>query len=229
MATVLQTIRLRFLSKLDTLMAKKKRRAKGRGKGSNFERFVCRHLSRWWSGGKSEDIFWRTSGSGAKAKNTGGKHGTGDIGTLDPDGQPLMDLVSIELKRGYTQTSVADLMDLPPSRYPTRKGTQIEQFIDQAWTDQQLAESFAWMLIQQRNDRCPIVHFPYHLYVVLRQHGCFMPQPCPWWYIKFDLRAEDGLVEKVGICGTTLDAWCEEVTARDIRAVCKEVFYGEKS
>jgi len=75
-------------------------------KGSQFEREVSKELSLWWSGGTRLDIFWRTPGSGAMAKTrskTGGsalgQHG--DIQATDPIGQPMIDVCSIELKKGY--------------------------------------------------------------------------------------------------------------------------------
>lgn len=50
-------------------MAKHRRRKGGRGarKGAGFEREVCKALSRWVSGGKAEDLFWRSSMSGGRA------------------------------------------------------------------------------------------------------------------------------------------------------------------
>jgi len=36
----------------------------GKNKGSSFERKICKELSLWWSGGKSDSIFYRTGGSG---------------------------------------------------------------------------------------------------------------------------------------------------------------------
>jgi hypothetical protein len=39
----------------------------GKGKGSAFERRVCRDLSLWLSHGEREDVFWRASMSGGRA------------------------------------------------------------------------------------------------------------------------------------------------------------------
>ena len=36
-------------------------------KGPSFEREVCEKLSLWWTDGKRDDVFMRTSGSGGKA------------------------------------------------------------------------------------------------------------------------------------------------------------------
>lgn len=85
-------------------------------KGSQFERDISRALSKWWTDGERDDIFWRTSGSGARAtartkvgKKTANSYG--DIMALDPIGEPLTDLFVIELKRGYNKTSIIELID----------------------------------------------------------------------------------------------------------------------
>lgn len=41
----------------------------GGQKGAGFERQVCKHLSRWASGGHREDVFWRSASSGGRATN----------------------------------------------------------------------------------------------------------------------------------------------------------------
>ena len=66
-----------------------------KGKGSSYEREICRLLSLWWTEGVSDDYFWRTAGSGAMAKTRSkvGKktHGHyGDIQAVHPDGEPLI-------------------------------------------------------------------------------------------------------------------------------------------
>lgn len=89
-------------------MAEKKR---NRGaKGSVFERKVCRMLTEWVDpkrvGGKPE-MFWRSATSGAKATQDHkaghqSKMG-GDIIAVEPEGQFLVDLFSVECKdrKGY--------------------------------------------------------------------------------------------------------------------------------
>jgi len=86
-------------------------------KGSSFERTICRELSKWWSFGQRDDIFWRTAGSGGMATNRG-KQGlrtfgqAGDIQATDPAGQPLLSMFSFELKRGYTaRASIHSVLD----------------------------------------------------------------------------------------------------------------------
>ena len=134
-------------------------------KGINFERDICKQLSLWWSNGKTDDIFWRTSGSGARAK-TRSKTGQatfgqyGDVQATDPIGQPLLDVCNIELKRGYSTQTIAHLLDtLPGNKLQT-----YELFIKQAIQDHKKAGSYFWMLIVKRDRRQPMVYIPMKFY-----------------------------------------------------------------
>jgi len=86
-------------------------------KGSSFEREICKQLSLWWTDNKRDDIFWRTSGSGARATtrrktNKKTRYEYGDVSFTDPIGKFLIDTFLIELKRGYTNgISLLDFLD----------------------------------------------------------------------------------------------------------------------
>ena len=74
----------------------------GGPKGSAFERKICRALSRWISGGKHEDLFWRTAMSGGRA-TLGKRKGldirqAGDICSVAPQGHAFTDLWFVECK-----------------------------------------------------------------------------------------------------------------------------------
>lgn len=136
-------------------------------KGGNFEREICKMLSLWWSAGVTDDVFWRTSNSGGRAtvrgrvgKKTFGQYG--DIQATDPIGQPLMDLCTIELKRGYTKSTFADLIE--DSQTANAKPCMYAQFIKQAQNDAIKASVSWWMLIVKRDRRRPIVIFPKDLF-----------------------------------------------------------------
>lgn len=92
------------------------------GKGSEFERGICKLLSQWWCPGR-DDIFWRSSQSGGRAtqRRKQGQHtanAEGDIGLLDPVGQPFLDHVCLELKRGYGSWSLQDLVEMNDRNKP---------------------------------------------------------------------------------------------------------------
>ncbi len=130
-------------------------------KGSGFERAFCSQLSLWWSGGTSDDLFWRTAGSGGRSTNrkkrgkTADK-GCGDICSTDPSSEPFMKVFCLELKRGYNKYTVQDLLDAGPSA-----ATQVWQnWLDQAEASRQSAGATYWMVVAKRDKREPLVAFP---------------------------------------------------------------------
>lgn len=145
------------------------------GKGSSFEREICKKLSLWWTDGKDEDVFWRTAGSGARAKTRSKKNKTtfgqyGDIQATNPIGQPLIDLCSIELKRGYSNSTFADLLDHPRES----KEQTYEKFVAQAEEDSRNAKARTWMLVTKRDRRLALVFMPLEFCKKLRQAGSRM-------------------------------------------------------
>src|ERR1700686_1673675 len=88
----------------------------GKGKGSSFERKVCKALSLWVSAGKHVDLFWRSAMSGGRATVAHRRQivqseaaGTtwpsappvrqaGDITAVAPEGHKLTDLFLVECK-----------------------------------------------------------------------------------------------------------------------------------
>lgn len=130
-------------------------------KGSSFERWVCKTLSLWWTGGKSEDCFWRTSNSGGRA-TVRGKQGKatrshyGDVCVTDEEGKPLTDMFTIEIKRGYNRSSPFDLMDKPERA----KKQTFAAWVGKAEKTSKEAGSVTWMLITKRDLREPMVFYP---------------------------------------------------------------------
>ena len=129
-------------------------------KGSNFEREICRELSEWWSCGKRDDLFWRTSMSGGRAtvRNRQGKetHGQyGDIMATHPMGNSLIRLTTIELKRGYSGASFIDLIDKPVTVHSLYR-----DFFKQARKAARLAGTPSWWLIVKRDRREALLFMP---------------------------------------------------------------------
>jgi hypothetical protein len=100
---------------------KKKRKMKpggGSHKGGQFERDMCTLFSKWWTEDERDDVFWRTSGSGARA-TTRGKRGKdtcdqhGDMTCIDPCGKPLIDAFCFEFKfyKTYDMLGVLQSVD----------------------------------------------------------------------------------------------------------------------
>lgn len=140
---------------------KKHKKARGSLKGTPFERDSCKNLSLWWTNGNRDDVFWRTSQSGGRAtiRNKGGKatkNQYGDVQATDPIGQPLIDLCTIELKKGYSSSTFFDLVD------KILKGQKLTycEFIKQAIEQQKNAGSWSWLLITKSDYKETLVAMP---------------------------------------------------------------------
>jgi hypothetical protein len=190
-------------------------------KGSVFEREFCVKLSQWWSDHSRDDLFWRTAGSGARAKvrgrrgsRTHGQHG--DICATHPSAEPLIDLLTIELKRGYSNHTMADLLDKP--RHAALQTW--EKWLLQCEESAQNAGSFSWLMVQRRDKRVPVVFFPYNLSEQLEDLGCVFPDPC------FSFRVTvEGRRRHFGeiVTATTLFNWFDCVSPQDIRLLAQRV------
>ena len=83
------------------------RKGGSNAKGGDFERQICRLLTKWITGEEKPEIFWRSATSGAKATQDAkaghkSKMG-GDIVSIDERGQWFTDQFSVECKNraGY--------------------------------------------------------------------------------------------------------------------------------
>lgn len=149
------------------------------GKGSQFERDICRQLSLWWTKGERDDVFWRTPISGGRAtmraktgKDTFGANG--DIQAVDPIGRPLLKTVAIELKRGYSKHTVADLLDKPEKA----KNQLYEDFFEQAERERKGSGAIGWWLITKRDRRDAIIFMPKHIF---KGYGGHIPLAKIYW------------------------------------------------
>jgi hypothetical protein len=185
-------------------------------KGSAFEREICKKLSLWWTKGKTDDVFWRASNSGGRAKlrgrkgqSTYGQHG--DIAAVDPIGEPLIDLFTIELKRGYSTVTPFDLLD-----HPAKAAMQkFEKWWDQVYESYQMAGSFAPILISRRDRRETMIYLPSWLV------ACHMTSLKELAFPRVTIMlGETGRMP--GIFGTTLEQFLVYVTPADIREIAKQ-------
>jgi hypothetical protein len=144
-------------------------------KGSAFEREISTLLSRWWTHGEREDVFWRRD-SGARAKrrsregkNTFGAHG--DISAIDPIGLPLTTLCTIELKSGYRRWSFLDVLDRPLMRKGQKNRTlqKFEEFMQQVIEDAAAVGNYP-VLICKRDKRRRFIVLPRPLYRRIRSY-----------------------------------------------------------
>ncbi len=98
---------LKFLNKEKIKFISPNKPGMGQKKGKKFEKEIAKKISVWWTNGERDDVFYLTSGSGSRytfrkkvGKDT--KNSSGDIGILDPIGQPFLNIFSIEAKNGYS-------------------------------------------------------------------------------------------------------------------------------
>ena len=149
-------------------------------KGGNFERLTCRQLSLWWSQDQVEpnpDVFWRSQNSGGRAttrtkkaqKNLQGQHG--DMTFTDPVGKPLIDLITFELKVGYSKASIHDALDRPTGS----KSSIHEEWFKKAQASSEAAGTFAWALIHKRNRREAMIFMPLHAWMTFEDIAGDLP------------------------------------------------------
>jgi len=165
---------------------KKKRKPKA-GKGSEYERKMAKTLSLWWSNGHRDDIFWRSTTSGGRATErakkglkTSGQQG--DIAAIHPSGRKLLDICTIELKCGYFDVTIQDLLDLP-KHHKTRV---MEGWLNQAETESRNAEAVYWIMIIHRTGRKDLVLCPTSLLLDLEHQGsCLLSVDHPHFGLSF--------------------------------------------
>lgn len=140
-------------------------------KGSNFERETCRDISMWYSNGEHDDWYWRTAMSGGMATVRGriGKTTTGHYGDITatcPEAASLTKLCCIELKIGYGDWDILDVIDClkDGTRYP------IDDFLDQALEQHRNARTKWAILIFKKDRRDKCICFQSGLYERLAHH-----------------------------------------------------------
>ncbi len=191
-----------------------KKRPNSKAKGGAAERDICCTLSRWWSGDEGcTDLFWRTASSGGRATTRAKKQKTtrghnGDICATCPEAKPLIDLVTIEIKRGYNSRSIMDLLDRSPSA-----ATQLyEEWFLQADRERKESGSKSWLVICKRDRRETLVFFPGELGTLLCDAGAKLRQGrcSPWLSMEFRLDDRWWSVDgtRLGEFLRTVDAPC---------------------
>lgn len=126
-----------------------------------FERDVSRALSRWWTFGERDDVFWRDPVRGRtpkKGQKTFGQYG--DILATDEVGHKLTNLAIIECKTGYKTQNPFDGLDKKPV-FGKKTFTQWEDFIFKAESDAEANGSPYWLLIFKRSRRDTMIYFPH--------------------------------------------------------------------
>ena len=125
-------------------------------KGGEFERNLSRQISLWWSGGQDDSWFWRSSQSGGRATQRAKKgksttNAAGDIAAQCHEAQKLLDCLTLELKRGYPNISIADLHE--------KNHGGFHDFVEQSQKSASLAGTPGWAVIHKRDRRNAVIHW----------------------------------------------------------------------
>lgn len=147
-------------------------------KGSPYERELCRKLSLWWTGGKRDDVFWRSSTSGAMATTRGkkGKKTEGhasDISSTHPSSAAFTDLLAIEAKRGYNNVHIGDMLEPKSFARTTFLG-----WAAQARASCDLAGTYSYIIIHRRDRKESIVYVPKPVWILI--HSIHKADPAPY-------------------------------------------------
>lgn len=195
---------------------------RGNKKGGAFERHLSKELSLWWTKGKRDDVFWRTSQSGGRAtirkkkgKKTFGQEG--DLQATDPIGQPLIDLMTVEAKKGYNRNTCFDALDKAPSYSRKTKRMEMhpqqwEKFVSQSIQESKNAGVPFWMLIHRRDLRATVVYLSWKLYMTLLKYttlGSSRPHLCIT------------TIEGMKVFATTLEQFMIRVKPKVIKKLAK--------
>lgn len=132
-------------------------------KGGPFERHVCGLLSRWWTAGVRDDVFWRTPNSGGRAtvrrsKGKASRNQEGDVCALDTGGEPLVRCFHLELKRGYSGEDVQKLLD--GKRDGTRRPGVLAGWVMKAVEQARAHGARHWAVIWRRDGKDAVITLP---------------------------------------------------------------------
>lgn len=121
--------------------------AKNRGaKGAQFEREICRQLTKWATGKPKPELFWRTATSGAKAtmEIQAGRttHMGGDLGALHPMVFWVTDAFNFECKNR------ASFGVLP---HFLLHNTKLFSWWAQCVADAEANNKIPWMVFKEKN------------------------------------------------------------------------------
>lgn len=199
-------------------------------KGPDYERETCTSLSLWWTDDRRDDVFWRASQSGGRAKlrgrkgkDTYGSHG--DISAVDPIGSPLTELFTIEIKRGYNAHTLYEILDRPDGSAQQ----EWEKWFQQILESVEISKTWAWLLITKRDRREPMIYFPTRFIekLVLFRDIEIRPYVGCMINTRFFQKVKDKMVhtdtKRIRVSGMRFNAWLKDITPEDIKYVLRHV------
>jgi hypothetical protein len=146
-----------------------------------------------------------------KGKRTFGSYG--DVTAVDPIGGPLLELFTIELKRGRSHGLPCDLLDVSPSNGER----PFERTLKQAIASHEQAQSHFWMIIGRRDRRIPIVYFP-RLFI-RRYAQKFGSASWASYRVRLNVDKRENIVERVSFVALALHDFFKRFTPDGCRRV----------
>jgi hypothetical protein len=194
---------------------------KNKNKGNSYERDICDRLSIWFSDGSRDDLFWKSSNSGGRATNRAKKGKTaqehqGDVTWTHPKGRALIELVTIELKKGYPKAHIGQIVDRPTSINLQQQ--QFEEFIEQVVEAKTRAKTPFWWLIHKRDRREEMVYFNHQFYKFLLDCASL---PLSYTYCVFPVRWSDKSRRVIKIYGCRLSDLLDYLKPLDLKEFYK--------
>jgi len=128
-------------------------------KGGNWERDVCKFLSKWIQGTEKPYIFWRGSGSGGTftKNNLVGERFAGDIYHVREEGKFLVNRFVIEAKNGYPTTS----LDL---HLKYNKSDNLKRFWEQVTGDAEKVNKYSMLIYKKKGMSTPWLGISYDVH-----------------------------------------------------------------
>ena len=134
------------------------------GKGADFERDICKYLSKWYQGTVKPYIWWRGRGSGAvfTMDTEVGESFAGDIYSIGNEGRWLTDKVVIECKNGYPKYNIS-------KHLKNNKNDQLLDFWAQVNDDATKTDKYP-ILIYKKKGQSPWVGINSDFNVLFHKH-----------------------------------------------------------
>jgi len=134
-------------------------------KGGQFERQICKYLSKWIQGTEKPYIFWRGRGSGGVFTQdiSAGEDFAGDIYLVRPNGKFLSDRFSIECKNGYPSASI-------DYHLKYNKSDPLLAFWEQCTNDAMLTNRFPMLIYKKKGIKPTFVGINNVLFNYLEHH-----------------------------------------------------------
>ena len=125
-----------------------KKKGGNKGKGSAFERFIAKYISKWiLQDENAEPIIWRSSNSGGTFTtnrlrgNAKQAKMAADLIAIDPRAEWFMDIFSIECKNGYKSANIF-------STFKNSKSDVLKSFWEQATRDAKLSNRIPMLIFR---------------------------------------------------------------------------------